>query len=227
MRSARTSAGSRSGSGIPELRGSAPDLQWFREPDDPRAVVIVLHGGTQTSREPVGRYGLPVLRLVPFAWSLARARRDVAVVLLRYAVRGWNGAARSPVADARWALEQVADRFPGRPVALVGHSMGGRTALHVMDDPAVQVVATLATWVERRDPVHGRPGLSVFLGHGTADRITAASGSSLMARALETKGADVTLELVDGENHALLRRARWWHERVTAYVMGELDRRTT
>jgi alpha-beta hydrolase superfamily lysophospholipase len=205
---------------------SDPDLQWFREPADPRAVVIVLHGGTPDSRDPVSRYGLPVMRLVPFAWSLGRARRDVAVALLRYAVRGWNGTARSPVADARWALEQVADRFPGRPVALVGHSMGGRTALHVMDDPSVQVVATLATWVERRDPVHGRPGLSVFLGHGTDDRITAARGSSLMARALEAKGADVTLELVDGENHALLRRPRWWHERVTAYVMGELDRLT-
>ena len=149
----------------------------------------------------------------------------MAVALLRYAVRGWNGTQRSPVADARWALAQVSDRFPGRPVALVGHSMGGRTALHVMDDPAVQVVATLATWVERRDPVNGRPGLSVFLGHGTDDRITAARGSSRMARALESMGADVTLELVEGENHALLRRARWWHERVTAYVMGELDRR--
>ena len=205
----------------------APDLQWFREPDDPRAVVLVLHGGTPDSRDPVSRYGLPALRLVPFAWSLARARRDVAVALLRYAVRGWNGTERSPVADARWALEQVTDRFPGRPLALVGHSMGGRTALHVMDDQAVEVVATLATWVERRDPVHGRPGLSVLLGHGTDDRITAASGSGLMARALAETGADVTLELVDGENHALLRRASWWHRRVTAYVMDELDKRTT
>ena len=204
---------------------TGPDLRWFREPDDPRAVVLVLHGGTPDSLDPVGRYGLPVLRLVPFAWSLARARRDVAVALLRYAVRGWNGTERSPVNDARWALEQVTARFPDRPIALVGHSMGGRTALHVMDDPAVEVVATLATWVERHDPVHGRPGLSVFLGHGTDDRITSASGSSLMARALTAKGSDVTLELVEGENHALLRKARWWHERVTAYVMGELDRR--
>lgn len=204
---------------------SAPDLQWVRPPDDPRAVVLVLHGGTQASLAPVSRYGLPVLRLVPFAWSLARARRDVAVALLRYAVRGWNGTERSPVADARWALAQVADRFPGRPIALVGHSMGGRTALHVMDDPAVEVVVTLATWVERGDPVHGRPGLSVFLAHGTDDRITAPRGSSVMARALRAKGADVTVELVDGEGHALMGRARWWHRRVTAYVMDQLGRR--
>jgi dienelactone hydrolase len=205
---------------------SRPDLQWFRAPDDPRAVVLVLHGGTQDNREPVSRYGLPVMRLVPFAWSLTRSRRDVAVALLRYAVRGWNGPEAHPVADARWALEQVTSRYPGRPVALVGHSMGGRTALHVMDDPAVEVVAALAAWVERGDPVQGRPGQSALLGHGTADSITAPAGSRVMARGLEANGVDVTLDLVDGENHALLRRARWWHGRVTAYVMGELDRRT-
>ena len=30
-------------------------------------------------------------------------------------VRGWNGAAQSPVADARWALARLAERFPGCP----------------------------------------------------------------------------------------------------------------
>lgn len=204
-----------------------PDLQWFRRPDEASAVILVLHGGTQRNREPVTRYGLPVLRLIPFAWSLTRARRDTAVVLLRYAVRGWNGPEAHPVADARWALAQIAKRYPGRPVAVVGHSMGGRTALHVMDDPAVDVVATLAAWVERRDPVHGRPGQSVYLGHGAADRITSPVGSKVMASRLRSKGVDVTLEIVDGENHALLRKARWWHQRVSAYVMDRLDSRMT
>jgi dienelactone hydrolase len=206
---------------------SRPDLQWFRRPDTAGAVVLVLHGGTQADLEPVSRYGPPVLRLIPFAWSLTRARRDVAVALLRYAVRGWNGPGAHPVADARWALAQIAERYPGRPVALVGHSMGGRTALHVMDDPNVEVVATLAAWVEQGDPVHGRPGQSIYLGHGAADRITSPVGSRAMARRLGAQGADVTLEVVDGENHALLRKAGWWHRRVTAYVMDQLARRMT
>lgn len=206
---------------------SKPDVQWFRRPAQTKAVVLVLHGGAQAGREPVNRYGMTVLRLVPFAWSLARsrARRDVAVGLLRYAVRGWNGSDRSPVADARWALREVAEQFPGRPVALVGHSMGGRTALHVMDDPSVHVVATLATWVERGDPVRGRPGQSAFLGHGAEDHVTSPAGSRAVARRLSAAGVDVTLEIVEGDNHALLRKARWWHQRVTAYVLDELGRR--
>ena len=185
-------------------------------------MVLLLHGGTTDNTEPVQRYGHPVLRLIPFAWTLRRARRDLAVVLMRYAVRGWNGPLQSPVADARWALAQIAERYPDRPVAIVGHSMGARTALHVMDDPAVTTAALLAAWVERGDPVHGRPGLNVFLGHGTADRITAPRGSEVLAQKLEAQGAAVTLELVDGENHALLRKARWWHKRVTAYLLRSL-----
>lgn len=204
--------------------GSNPSLQWFRRPDGAGAVVLILHGGTTDSHDPVQRYGHPVLRMIPFAFSLRRARRDVAVTLLRYAVRGWNGPLRSPLADARWALEQITQEYPGTPVMLLGHSMGARTALHVLDDPAVTAVATLAAWVERGDPAHERPGLRVYLGHGTADRITAPRGSELMAAALRAKGADVTLELVDGENHALLRQARWWHQRVSAYLLGSADR---
>lgn len=199
------------------------NLQWFRRPQGAGAVVLILHGGTTDNRDPVPRYGHAVLRMIPFAFALRRARRDVAVVLLRYAVRGWNGPVRSPVADARWALREIADAYPDRPVALVGHSMGARTALHVMDDPAVTVVAALATWAEKGDPAHGRPGLQVLLGHGTADTITAPRGSEWMAKRLRDKGTDVTLELVDGENHALLRKARWWHRRVSAYVIGNLD----
>lgn len=197
-------------------------LQWVRRPSDARAVVLILHGGTTQSSDPVQRYGHPVLRMIPFALSLRLASPELAVVLLRYAVRGWNGGLRSPVADARWALEQIAELHPDTPVAVVGHSMGARAALHVMDDPAITAVAALAAWVERGDPAHGRPGLSVYLGHGTADRVTAPRGSEVMAEALRAKGADVTLELVDGENHALLRRARWWQQRVTAYLLDSL-----
>lgn len=204
---------------------SKPDLQWFRRPDDASAVVLVLHGGMPRNHDPVNRYGPTVVRMIPFTWSLTRARRDVAVVLMRYAVRGWNGPNAHPVADARWALDRIAERYPGRPVAVVGHSMGGRTALHVMDHPAVDVVATLAAWVERRDSAHGRPGQSAYLGHGADDGITSPAGSKVMAQRLRSQGVDVTLEIVEDENHALLRKARWWHRRVTAYVMDQLDQR--
>ena len=58
---------------------------------------------------------LAVLRMLPFAKDLGRAGAPLglAVARLRYGVRGWNGEDRSPVADGRWALDQLAERFPG------------------------------------------------------------------------------------------------------------------
>ena len=83
---------------------------------------------------------------------MARRQADgLAVVSLRHCMRGWNGDLRSPVADARWALDQFRERFGDVDVALVGHSMGGRTALAVADDPSVRSVVALAPWIEPGD----------------------------------------------------------------------------
>ena len=38
------------------------------------------------------------------------------------------------------------------PVYLLGHSMGGLTALCVADDPQVEAVVALAPWLNARDP---------------------------------------------------------------------------
>ena len=102
------------------------------EVDQPRAVVLVLHGGKSRSRRPVRPWHKgAVLRMVPFAGAVAKAGGGaIAVAMLRYAVRGWNGAARpAPLADTRLALEQIAAKHPGVPIGLLGHSMGGRVAL--------------------------------------------------------------------------------------------------
>ena len=37
--------------------------------------------------------------------------------------------------------------YPGVPIALVGHSMGGRVALHLAGEADVVVVAALAPWI--------------------------------------------------------------------------------
>ena len=55
-------------------------------------------------------------------------------------VRGWNGAQRSPVADVEQALDELAARFPGVPIALVGHSMGGRAAMYAAGHEGVRAV---------------------------------------------------------------------------------------
>jgi pimeloyl-ACP methyl ester carboxylesterase len=98
------------------------------------AVVLLLHGGRIDGLTPVKAYDPGVLRMVPFGRSVARASGGrIALARLRYRVRGWNGDLESPLADARWALDRIAERFSHLPVGLVGHSMGGRVALRVAD----------------------------------------------------------------------------------------------
>ncbi|MCW2658521.1 MAG: alpha/beta hydrolase, partial [Jatrophihabitans sp.] len=107
---------------------SVPALLVDEPRGEVRAVALVLHGGRSQGTGPVRARQLAVLRMRPFISSLRQAGADhgLAVARLRYAVRGWNGSAASPVADVRDALDQLAARFPGIPIALVGHSMGGR-----------------------------------------------------------------------------------------------------
>ena len=96
-----------------------------------RGIAVVLHGGRSRSHLPVRATNLAVLRMRPFVSSLRRhSRSGLVVAQVRYRVRGWNGAERSPVPDTLWALDQLAARFPDVPVALVGHSMGGRAAMY-------------------------------------------------------------------------------------------------
>ena len=52
--------------------GDGAELRGF-VPDDPDAVVLVLHGGTSQSRMPVAWWRLPVLRMLPFASAVRSA----------------------------------------------------------------------------------------------------------------------------------------------------------
>jgi dienelactone hydrolase len=186
-------------------------------------VVVVLHGGTSQSQQATSAWQPAVLRMAPFAWAL-RERGDgrLAVARLRYAVRGWNGTSASPLADARAALAQVADRHPGVPIGLLGHSMGGRVALHLADDHRVGAIAALAPWVEGADVPRGHPRLRVLMMHGTRDRITSPRASRLMAQAMVARGVEVTYEPVEGETHAMLRRAAHWHRRSADFLVSAL-----
>jgi pimeloyl-ACP methyl ester carboxylesterase len=193
-----------------------------------RGIAVVLHGGRENSMMPVRTTQLAVLRMRPFVRSLRRAGRagGLAVVQVRYRVRGWNGAERSPVADTEWALDQLTARFPGVPIALVGHSMGGRTAMYVAGHDQVRVVVGLAPWLERNDPVRTLTGRRVLIVHGDGDRMTSPQGSAAYARAAERVAESVTFVSVAGDRHAMLKRPRLWHELATGFVLGVIfDRR--
>jgi dienelactone hydrolase len=197
-------------------------------PDGPvHAIAMVLHGGRSHGTGRVRASQLAVLRMVPFAKHLRRvgAVNGLAVARLRYVQRGWNGAAKAPLADARWALAELERRFPGVPIGLVGHSMGGRTALYVADYPTVRAVVALAPWIETGDPVNQLAGRRVLIAHGTLDRMTSPPASAAYARAAALVADSVSYVSVQDERHAMLRRARVWHELATGFLLAVLCER--
>lgn len=202
---------------------AAARLLWPTELEHPRAVVMVLHGGKARSQQAVRPWQSAVWRMAPFARSVAQAGGgEVAVASLRYAVRGWNASAASPLADARLALEQIGARYRGVPIGLLGHSMGGRVALHLGDDERVRAVAALAPWVEGPDSAHWHAGLHVLVMHGTRDHMTSPRQSRAMTETLKAHGVDATYVAVEGDGHAMLRQAQRWHEESARYLVSHL-----
>jgi len=166
----------------------------------------------------VAPLSLAVLRLIPVAWAVARQVPDVAVYRLRFSVRGWNGDGSDVLADARWALGEIADRWPGLPVVLVGHSLGGRVALQMAGVDEVAGAVGVAPWVEPSDPVDGLAGVSLAIVHGASDRmIPQPSTRAWLARAAAA-GAVINATLIEGGGHAMLRHWRRWHRLAAAGV---------
>ena len=161
----------------------------------------------------------------------------MAVARLRYRTRGWNaadGRLPDPVADAEWALQELAARFGQLPFAVLGHSMGARTALRVGGHRQVAAIIGLAPWLPAGEPVaqlaggvavngHPRPaGRAVLLMHGTADRMTDPRATAAYADRLARTGVAVSLVEINGGRHAMLRRARLWQGLAASFVLSSL-----
>lgn len=189
-----------------------------------RGAVLVLHGGRPRGLEPADGLRLPFLRMVPFARAVAHAgaARGVDVGLLRYRVRGWNGEEQDPVRDARWALAELERRHGNVPVVLVGHSMGGRAVLRIGGDPGVVGVAALAPWLERGEPYRQLAGQTVLIAHGDRERMTDPAASLWFAGRVATVSDRVARFDVQGDGHAMLRRAGEWHDLVTRFALAQL-----
>ena len=156
----------------------------------------------------------------PFARELDRAGgpHGLAVWSLRHAVRGWNGDEQSPVADATWALAEITRRHGDVPVVLVGHSMGGRTAVHAAGSPAVVAVCALAPWLPRGEPYEQVAGRAVLVVHGRLDTTTSPRASLAWAREAATVTDRVWRIEVRRERHAMLWRAAFWHRIATEFT---------
>jgi dienelactone hydrolase len=174
-------------------------------------VVVVLHGGKADSFEPSQPQHLSSRRLNPFVRALHRqgARHGIEVWKVRYRVRGWNGRERSPAADAQWALEEVRRRHGDVPVVLVGHSMGGRAAVHVLGDPSVIGAVLLCPWLPH-EPILGARGKRLLVAHAVPDRWTSPRETRAWAVAAQPLAAALSYVRVRRTGHFMLRRAGLW-----------------
>ncbi len=185
----------------------SPRLIDVAVPTRPEALVVVLHGGASRPGSPmVSPTQLSVARMVPIAHRLARVGRPrIGVVRLLNSVRGWDSR-RTPVDDAHWALDQLAERYgPHVPIGLVGHSLGGRAALLACEHPGVRSVVALNPWVYGTDGALDASGRHLLIVHGDADRIADPSRSVAVAADLRNT-APTTYVSVRGAKHAMLRR---------------------
>lgn len=183
------------------------------DPDGPpRGVVLMLHGGTPSSTVPVDEGSASLWRTTVMRDRIAPRlqRQGYSVWLLRHAVRGWNGSG-APVEDARWALRQVREEHPGLPVVLLGHSMGGRTAAYVADDPSVVGVVGLAPWFDPGDPVQPLTGKTLVAGHGLRDRITSALRTRAYVDRARSVAARAEFRPLGAAGHYMLYRAGRWN----------------
>jgi pimeloyl-ACP methyl ester carboxylesterase len=163
-------------------------------PERPEGVVLVLHGGaSRRANMMVSPTQLSVLRMVPVARGIARATRSrVAVFRLLNSRRGWD-THHTPVVDARWGLDRIAERFGEQvPACLVGHSLGGRAALLTAGRPEVRSVAALAPWVYATDVPTGLSDQRILIVHGSEDRIASPERSAALARNLAGRSRSAT-----------------------------------
>lgn len=187
-------------------------------------MVLVLHGGRVRSQAPTRPWQLSVLR----ARLLARDLRavfgadGVRVVRLRFAVRGWNGTDRSPVADARKALGELASQFPHTPVVIVGHSMGARTAVAVAAHASVTGVVALAPWLPDDEPATPMRDRRLTILHGTADAWTSPAASRAYVQRARRAGAIANFEAVQGGGHFMVRHLNRWRDRTVAALAAHL-----
>ena len=182
-------------------------------------VVVVAHGGQSVSTAPTSALQLAVLRMVPLAAAIRHAVRRHPVVVLRprFAVRGWNDAAASPVEDLTRLLDDVRGQFGPVPVVLVGHSMGARAAMRAAGHPSVSAAAGLAPWLPPGEPVDQLAGRRILLAHGTADAVTSAAETWAYAERARALTSVTEIEVRAGE-HSMLWRAPLWHALAAAFA---------
>lgn len=189
---------------------------------DPKAIALFVPGGAVRSSVRMRRGDPSYLRMVPFARDVElRSHGRIGGAVLRLAVRGWNDPEKPAVSDAHWALDELRCRYPDTPIALVGHSLGGRVALEVASEEPLDAVVALAPWAADEYEAEDFGRTPMLIVHGRRDMVTDPKASADIVERITAIGGDATFVSMPSW-HAMLYQAARWHKTCSRFLMDHL-----
>ncbi|MFE1795761.1 alpha/beta hydrolase [Streptomyces sp. NPDC059517] len=199
------------------------------EPTAVSGVVLLLPGGEETSsRRPSPMLAATSVRALGRRLTRAGRTEGLAVHVVHYRFRGWNGSEAHLAQDATWAADEVVRRYGDVPVCLTGVDMGGRAALRAGGHDAVNSVLALSPWLPEEDvaappePVKQLAGRRVLIVHGTNDQRTDPELSFRLAARAKKANRDICRFEVHSDRHALHAFRDEVHALAEDFVMGAL-----
>ncbi|MFD0306025.1 alpha/beta hydrolase [Streptomyces sp. NPDC127119] len=199
------------------------------EPTAVSGVVLLLPGGEETSsRRPSPMLAAASVRALGRRLTRAGRTEGLAVHVVHYRFRGWNGSEAHLAQDATWAADEVVRRYGDVPVCLTGVDMGGRAALRAGGHDAVNSVLALSPWLPEEDvaappePVKQLAGRRVLIVHGTNDQRTDPELSFRLAARAKKANRDICRFEVHSDRHALHAFRDEVHALAEDFVMGAL-----
>lgn len=187
------------------------------------AVVVTLHGGPERGFRRTALWNAAYLRLLPFGQRIRELSEDrIAIAHLRHTQTGWNGGEATTLGQARLFLADLHRREPSLPIGLLGHSLGGRTALAAAGHSRVTSVAALAPWVTEHDDVERLVDTDVLVVQGDRDRVCPKPETDAFVTRLREAGGTVDYEVLEGCGHSMYRRAREWHDLAARHLVRTL-----
>lgn len=198
------------------MSSTLPYLEGLRSPRGASDLVILAHGGSVQADRPARDWHSGLIRVLQFGDAAAKVAPDAAVALVRYRVRGWNGASADPARDLQQVIHQAPEQF--NRLLLIGHSMGGRAVLRAASERRVAGVLALAPWVPPGEPLFSPGEAPVVLATGTDDGITPAGMIRQYVERARKASRGLGYFEIPGAGHRLLRHAKVVDHLIQSFV---------